>query len=220
MLRLHKLVRKTWFRSIVFAIALLVVAAMSLARAGNCGIPDGLRFNEEFFESFRNHQHSAGDSAWILYMEVARQLAWHGTSDIQILDFVEHCQFDACSVQDFWMVMQFEHPAICSWASSRFNHTYISVRIDDVATPQADVTVTVIRQGHRGFQPLPDRFVAEIDQLRNIVRTSVTSAEWERYSSLRFSYHRWYGSEWDVYVSTMHRTQLRSLRIEHPRKLH
>ncbi|MCY4064480.1 MAG: hypothetical protein OXG53_19100 [Chloroflexi bacterium] len=202
----------------MIAIALPIIVAIIFARAGECRIPEALQFSEEFFESISNHQHSAGNLAWLLYYDVARQLAWHGSSDIQILDFVEHCQFDACSVQGIGLLMQFEHPAICSWARSRFNHTFVSIDIDDVAAPQADVSVNVIREGQRGYQPLPKQFIAEIDQLRKTAQASVRPAEWERYSTLRFGYRWWFGGEWDVYVSTMNRTQLHSLDIAHPRK--
>ena len=205
-------------RRLIIVLALLVVIPAAFLTWGEiCTLPNEIWIHDEFAMSIRQNKHSAAKLSWLIFDEVSEQLALRGTSGIVILDFFERCEVDHCIVDSMYMVVQLEHRAACSWSDARFNHTFVSIDIADVESENAEISLEAIRQGMTDYHPLPNRFIEEIERVREQALQSVTRTEWLSHPELRFSYWWWWNGFWDINVRTATGKPLHSLKIDHPK---
>ena len=137
-----------------------------------------------------------------------------------MLQFSETCLVSSCTIDAVDIIVEFEHYLICSWGDSRFNHSLASVGIKDLANPEPEFFVSVIRVGYGAHRPSSIGLSNELDWIRNRAREVVKDSDWVRYPEVRFSYYspheKWHNKHWDVSISVADQARLYSMKIPHP----
>lgn len=110
-------------------ITLLMALAMVM-ESSFCAIPAEVSFSQEFLQSLLESDHSEVDLVELVYDEVSRNLAWHGTVDfVGYYSFRYICQSDSCDLEAANIQTPVHHYPLCTY-ERRVRGTIVVVDID------------------------------------------------------------------------------------------
>ena len=191
-------------RRVLFVIAfMIVVAAGCTVWDGTCALPHDLLFSDDFAPRVHDSLNSPGQVARLFFDEMARQLGWHGTSRVHEFKLTEVCENEVCFVEYISIDIEIEHLPICSWADNHYNHSLVTVTIDDFRTMEVEFAIETTRVSWGSYEQSSASFFAELERVQRRARLS------NRYYKrpVRIKYNRYYGNflpedEWNVGTAT------------------
>lgn len=212
-----------FIRRILFVIAFIIVVAAGCGTwVDFCSQPEEIALPDEIIPLLQDNRDKSVEIISYLYRVVSRELAWHGNSSLYFLSFSEACRIDNCSIVSLDMILEFEHHLACSWATSRFNHSLVSVKVANFSVPHIETSISELRWGDGGYQPSPVSFVAEMAWVRNRALQTLPNYDRQRSQFVRLNYWGILDDDefdWLMHVRLASSAESQSPAISHPSPL-
>ena len=192
-------------------IALLIALPM-VRESSFCAIPTEVSFSQEFLQSLLKCEHSGVDLVELVYEEVSRHLAWHGTVDfVGYYTFEYVCQSDSCDLEEASILTPVHHYRLCTY-DRRVRGTIVVVDIDiSESRTQVDLygSEWISTSG-----PVWDEISLDIASIKKYAVNSIPSKIWDMHHSLVLRIGKIPGG-WGVTLRTIDGREIRWEEVEY-----